>query len=117
MILAGKLRHRVTIQRYALGSPQQTETGAPDGSWTNFMTTGDGKVAASVEPVTGREPFLSQQAMAEVSHKVRMRYHSGITAAMRVSWNGRLFDIVACLNFEERNRELLLLCTEGLNEG
>lgn len=112
MIFSGKLRHRVTIQCYALGSPQQTVTGESDGAWIDYVT-----VNASVEPVSGREPFLSQQAMSELTHKVRMRYVGGITTAMRVSWNGRKFDIKYPLNWEERNRELLLLCIEGVNEG
>jgi SPP1 family predicted phage head-tail adaptor len=112
MIQAGKLRHRVTVQRYALGSPQQTATGATDGAWADYIT-----VWSSIEPVSGREPFLAQAHLSEITHKIRMRYHEGITAAMRISWNGRLFDIKASTNWEERNRELQLLCIEGVNEG
>lgn len=109
---AGKLRHRVTLQRYVLGSPSQTLTGAPDGGWEDYLT-----VSASIEPISGREPFLAQAHLSEITHKVRMRYRDGITSAMRVSWNGRLFDIKYSMNWEERNRELQLLCVEGVSEG
>lgn len=112
MIRAGKLRHRVTIQSLEAGSPSQTPTGEPDVSWTDVMT-----VYASVEPVTGREPFLAQQHLSEVDTKIRMRYHAGLTAAMRVSFNSKYYNIKAILDFEERHAELLLLCSQGLNQG
>lgn len=112
MIIAGKLRHRVTIQRNQLGSPQRTNTGARNASWEDYIT-----VYAAVDPINGREPFLAQQHFSEVTHKVRMRYHEGITTAMRLAWGSRRFDIKAVLNAEERRRELTLLCTEGVAQG
>ncbi len=109
---AGKLRHQVIIQRLVAGSPQQKPSGEPDTSWTTYLT-----VSASVEPVTGREPFLAQEHLSEVDTKIRIRYRDGITADMRVSFGSRYYNIRAILNFEERNRELLLLCSQGLNQG
>lgn len=109
---AGQLRHRISIQQKVAGSPQQDATGEPDTVWTDYLV-----VWASVDPVTGKEPFLAQQKMSVVSHKIRIRYRSGITADMRVVHAGRYFDIIAPLNWGERNRELLLLCEEGANEG
>ena len=109
---AGKLRHRITIQQYALGSPQRNASGELDGSWTAYLT-----VSASVDPVSGREPWLAQAHLSEVSHKVHIRYRAGITHDMRVLYGSRVFEIKAVLNFEERNRELLLLCTEGVSNG
>lgn len=109
---AGKLRHRITIQQKTAGSPQQNAAGEPDVSWATYLT-----VYASIDPVTGREPFLAQQNMALVSHKIRIRHRDGITAAMRVSFDSRYFDIKAVLNWGERNKELLLLCEQGVSEG
>jgi len=109
---AGTLRHRIKIQRLVAGSPQQDATGAPDVAWSDWLP-----VSASVDPVTGKEPFLAQEHLSVVSHKVRIRYRSGITAAMRVLFGTRVFDIKAVLNWGERNRELLLLCEEGQNNG
>lgn len=109
---AGKLRHRITIQQLVAGSPDTLPTGEPDVSWAEYLT-----VYASIDPVTGREPFLSQQKIGETSHKVRIRYRSGIVPKMRVLYGSRVFDILAVLNWEEKNAELLLLCSEGLNEG
>ena len=41
-----------------------------------------------------------------------MRYLSGITTDMRVNFNGRIFEIEAALNINERNKELHLMCSE-----
>lgn len=109
---AGQLRHRITIQQKTAGSPQQNAAGEPDVSWTDYLV-----VYASVDPVTGKEPFLAQEHMSVVSHKIRVRYRAGVTAAMRVVYASRYFDIKAVLNWGERNKELLLLCEEGANNG
>ena len=39
---------------------------------------------ASVAPLQGAERFAAQQVQADVSHRVRIRYTSGITSQMRV---------------------------------
>ncbi len=108
---SGKLRHRVTIQRYVLGSPQQTATGQPDGVWTDFMT-----VWASIEPLSGRELFAAQEHHSEITHRVRMRHDAGVTAQMRISFDGRIYSVYAMIDPELRGRELQLMCGEGLTE-
>lgn len=109
---AGKLRHRVTIQSLVAGSPQQTPSGEPDVSWTDVAT-----VWASVEPLRGRELFAAQEHHSRVEVRIRMRYRSGITAAMRVFWDSRYYNIVVVLDAEERHRELELMCEQGVNDG
>ena len=52
---AGNLRHRLVIQRLVAGSPSQDAAGAPDSTWTDYIT-----VYADIRPVTGKEPFLAQ---------------------------------------------------------
>lgn len=100
----GKLRHRITIQ-------QLTQT--PDGaggytkSWVPFAT-----VWASVEPISGKEYFEAQQTQSAVTHKIRIRYHTGITPVMRIDFKGRIFGIESVINWEERNRDMMLMCTE-----
>ncbi len=111
-MFAGKLRHRITIQQLVAGSPQQNAVGEPNVAWTDYLT-----VWASVDPVTGNEPFLAQQHLARVTSKIRLRYRSGITSTMRVRFNSVSYDIKAVLNWEERNTELLLLCEQGVNQG
>lgn len=109
---SASLRHSIILQRRVAGSPSRNAVGEPDVTWTDWITA-----SASIDPVTGKEPFLAQEHLSVVSHKVRIRYRDGVTAAMRVKFGTRYFDIKAVLNWAERNRELLLLCEEGANEG
>lgn len=110
---AGSLRHKITIQQLAAGSPQQLANGEPDESWTDYLTG----VSASIDPVTGKEPFIAQEHLSVVSHKVRIRYRAGITADMRISFRSQYYDIKAVLNWGTRDRDLLLLCEQGANQG
>ena len=109
---AGTLRHRITIQRKVAGSPQQNAVGEPDVTWTDYLV-----VSASVDPITGNEPFIAQEHLSRVTSKIRLRYREGITSDMRVSFNSNVYDIKAVLNWGERNVELLLLCEQGVNNG
>jgi SPP1 family predicted phage head-tail adaptor len=103
---SGPLRHQVTIE-------EVTETrdsyGGVVESWSTFAT-----VWASVGPIIGREYFASQQVQSEVSHKIRIRYLSGITTKMRVTFDSRTFRIESILNVDERNTEMLLMVTEAV---
>lgn len=106
---AGSLRHRVTIQRYELavdeyGAPLRRE------SWKDVAT-----VWASVEAVSGREFFASQQVQSEVTHKVMIRFLPGVTADMRIVHGGRVFGIVAPLP-DNRGTRLMLMCREASGE-
>lgn len=102
---AGTLRHRVTIQRQEIVFGK---FGAPlhDKVWENVAT-----VWASLEAMSGREFFASQQAQSEVTQRIRIRYRADVTADMRVIHNGRVFNIVAPLP-DNRGRELVLMCRE-----
>lgn len=112
-MMAGRLRHKVTIERLVAGSPQQFGTGEPDDAWTAYLSD----IWATVEPLSGRELFAAQEHLAEVSTRVRLRYRDGITAQMRVVFEGRYYNVGAVIDRELRHRELELLCTEGANEG
>jgi len=109
---AGKLRHKVTIQSLVAGSPQQKPSGEPDTAWTDLLTCW-----ASVEPLKGRELFAAQEHHSEIEVRVRIRYRSGLNAAMRVVFEGLYYNIAAILDPELRHRELELLCKQGVNEG
>ena len=102
---AGSLRHRVTIQRQELVFGK---FGAPlhDKVWENVAT-----VWASLEAMSGREFFASQQVQSEVTHKVTIRFRPGVAADMRIVHGGRVFGIVAPLP-DNRGTRLVLMCRE-----
>lgn len=104
---AGMLRHRVTLQRFQQG---QDAYGGPVETWEDVAT-----VWASLEAMSGREFFASQQAQSEVTQRIRIRYRPDVTADMRVIHNGKVFNIVAPLP-DNRGRELVLMCREVICE-
>ena len=104
---SGMLRHRVTLQRFQQG---QDAYGGPVKTWEDVAI-----VWASLEAMSGREFFASQQAQSEVTQRIRIRYRAGVTADMRVIHNGKVFNIVAPLP-DNRGRELVLMCREVSNE-
>lgn len=67
---------------------------------------------AAIEPLTGRELYVAQQRVAEVSHKVTIRWFPGILANQGIWYGKRLFDIQVVLDPDERKCFLVLLCKE-----
>ena len=104
----GKLRHRVTIQQFTIGSPQQTSSGEADGEWTEVKT-----VWGAIEPLRGRELIAAQQVASEVTGTITIRYRAGVTAAMRVKFGARYYGVLAVVDPDERHDRLLLYVKEG----
>lgn len=99
---AGKLRHRVTIQK-----PVETQSGTGDPlvRWQDVAT-----VWAMVEPLRGREFFAAKQMVSEVEVRVVIRYMAGITAKMKIVHGADEYLIETIINVLERDRELQLMC-------
>ncbi|TVQ59915.1 MAG: head-tail adaptor protein [Phycisphaerales bacterium] len=109
---AGLLRHRVAVQQRVAAT---SDMGTPVDTWETVAT-----VWGAVEPLSGTEALIAHQAASEATHRVRVR---GLpptvrpdASRFRVEHKGRLFDVNAVLDQEERNIELHLLCREGDRE-
>jgi len=96
--------HMVVLQRR--GSAQD-EVGQTREVWSELR-----REWASIEPISGREFFAASGERAEVTHRLRVAYGSGVMARDRALSGSRIFDIRSVINVEERNRELELMCTE-----
>jgi len=105
MIDAGSLRERVTVQQ---ASESRNALGETVLSWATFAERW-----ASVEGVSSRELLQYGQQQIEVSHRVRMRYLTGLTQSMRLVWRGRTLEIVSLLEHGNRS-EHELICQEGV---
>lgn len=101
----GELRHRVQIQR-------ATETRQSNGGVTQSWAT-TATVWAAIEPITGREGWISEQVRSVATHKVTMRY-TAITTAERLLFGTRVFSITAAVNVDEANHITQLAVTEAL---
>lgn len=111
---AGQLTRRLRIQSRA--STQDT-FGSPNLVWTDVAT-----VWAEIQPLSGRELESAQRLASEVSHQITVRYQSifadtKIVAGYRALYKGRIFNIHASMNEDERNTVLTLLASEGLDDG
>lgn len=110
MIDPGKMRHRITFQRFSgalddFGDPLQTD----DANWADAAT-----MWAAIDPISGREFYAAEQSQSEVSHKIRCRYRTGLDTAMRITYGKRRFKIISLIDWEDRHESLLLMCKEVL---
>ncbi|WP_051566948.1 phage head closure protein [Herminiimonas sp. CN] len=108
------MNRRITLQQR---STAQDAYGAQVDTWTTL-----GDLWASIEPLTGRELMAAQAVQSEVSHKITIRYQAQFAnpqqvAAMRISYQGRMFNIHASMDIEEAHKIIEILATEGVNQG
>jgi len=114
---AGKLRHRVTLQRRV---ESQDATGAVVWTWTSFAT-----VWASIEPLTGREYFAAAQVQSAIDARIRIRYLANVTAKMRVLHVAErgspslvtYYAVETVIDPEERGGELVLMVRQADADG
>jgi len=106
---AGILRHRVELQEKIL-PVERNEFGENDP--TEWVTIS--QMYASIMPLSARELIIAQQMQSEITHKINIRYRVGITVENRVKYKDRVFNITGVINFDERNREIQLTCTESV---
>ncbi len=103
MINAGNLRERVTVQQ---ATESRNGIGETVLSWATFAT-----VWASVGGVSAREALAAGQQDVTITHRVRIRYLSGMTQNMRFLWRGRVLQIVSLLEYANRS-EHVAICEE-----
>lgn len=77
-------------------------------TWADAFT-----VWASVEPVSSRERLFSQQIQYQRSHKVIIRWRTGITQEMRFTFDSRTFQIKGVRRFDERRFYMIIDAEEN----
>lgn len=75
--------------------------------WSSLMD-----VWASIDPVKGYEKFQAAQYETPVTHKIMIRYVSGITTSNRILYGARILNIKEIINVEENNFFLKLTVME-----
>lgn len=103
---AGRLRHRVTVQ--TVGSTYD-DYGDLSDSWATLAS-----VWASVSPVSGTEIEIAKELSGVVTHSVKIRYRSGITAKNRILFDSRVLQIEGIKDWNQykAGRCLELFCKE-----
>ena len=111
---AGQLSRRLRLQSR---SASQDSFGGQNLVWSDVAT-----VWAEIRPITGRELENARRIASEVSHQILVRYQplladSKVVAGYRALYKGRIFNIHASMNEDERNTVLTLLASEGMDDG
>ncbi len=110
----GALRQRVTLETPGAAVPDG------DGGFTQaWASLSPGRVWAEITQATQRalERLVANTVIAQATHIVRMRYHSGVTTKTRLSWTDRsgvvhVSNVTDVSNTDERSIELVLLVAE-----
>ena len=103
---AGTLDKRVTL-RVRAASADVFKDPLPD-EWTDLCTTW-----ASISNIGAKEYWEAQAAHGELTHKITIRYRKGVTADMRVVYQGRVFAVAAPpVDYDMRHKYLVLKCRE-----
>jgi SPP1 family predicted phage head-tail adaptor len=104
MISPGKLNKRIQIMELA-----QISDGG--GGYEDALVPVK-TVWAHIQPVSGREYWQAQQAQAQISHKVTIRYTNVVNRSHVLSFNGKNYDIQYIINVDEANRFLEIYVLE-----
>ena len=100
---AGTLDQRVSLWRLSGGFDELGQP-LPD-EWTLV-----GTVWACVQPLRGREYIAAQAALSEITTKVTMRHRPGVTPDLKVTHEGRDYQIQSVIDPDSAGRELHLMC-------
>jgi SPP1 family predicted phage head-tail adaptor len=103
MIRPGEMRERVTVQQ---ATPTVNSIGESTLTW-NTLTT----VWAAVNGVSSSEALVDGQQESRITHRVRLRYISGLKHTDRFLWRGRVLQIVSLLEYANRS-EHVAVCEE-----
>ncbi len=109
-IAAGRLRHRVQIQKWQV-TGQDPVTGAEIGEWETIAT-----VWAAVEPLSARELIAAQAVQSKVTARMVIRHRDGLTADMRIIHRNRVYNIHGFLEDTSSGLEYITIpVSEGVS--
>jgi SPP1 family predicted phage head-tail adaptor len=127
VIQAGRLRHRVTIERLDVtlaggtenSSSSSSDAEAGDGARTETWSDAFGRyLSAEVVPLSGREFIAAAATQSKITTRITIRRRPGVDATMRVNHRGTLYNIEAVLPDPDSGiNYLTLLCSSGVNDG
>ena len=103
MIRPGEMRERVSVQQ---ATPTVNSIGESTLTWTTLKT-----VWAAVNGVSSSEALVDGQQESRITHRVRLRYISGLKHTDRFLWRGRILQIVSLLEYANRS-EHVAVCEE-----
>lgn len=105
---AGRLRHRIEIQRNDY--TQDPNTGEQVRDWKQVKT-----IWASVEPISGKDFIAAGAEQSEVRNRITVRWNDWITPDMRIKFRGMYYHIQAIMADNRSGLEhLTIMATQGV---
>lgn len=108
-LTAGMLRHTVAFENPPAVNDGQ---GGFEGAWTPIATAA--AVRGALKPASGNERYFAGQLESPITHHFYTRYRTDITSKARMVYEGRLFQVRAILDIEERKRWFDITLEEGV---
>jgi len=102
---AGDLRNRIKFEERTL-TPDSI--GGSTESWAVFY-----ECWAEIKPANASQVWQARQISHRITHKIKIRYTTGIKADMRINFGGRIMQIKKVINVDERNTWLDIEANEG----
>lgn len=101
-------RHRITVERKTVG---KDAAGNATTTWAPFVSNVPARWLAG----PGREFMAADAVRAETVGRFVIRYYPGITADMRVQWDGQTFALTAPPQTDATaRREMTLMVSAGV---
>jgi SPP1 family predicted phage head-tail adaptor len=108
---AGRLRHRIDIQRRV--NQQDPDTGAVTPVWLAFARS----VPAAIEPLSAREFIAGQAVQSEVVARIVIRHRPGLDATMRIKHGKLVYLPAGFLGDKDSGTEYVTIpCSLGVSE-
>lgn len=104
--LASRLRHRLTLQQPSLTSDG---VGGYLRSWEEVA-----ELWSEISPISGNESFEHGQTMSSRRYRIVLRHRGDIHPAMRLVFEGRVFNIRTIINRMEKDQLIEILAEEGV---
>lgn len=76
-------------------------------TWTDVCS-----VWAEIIPVSAGEIIRHNREDMKISHRIRLRYQSGLSSDMRIVFGTRKFDINSIISVDGQNRKIEILAEE-----
>ena len=102
---AGRLRHRITIQR---SSPARGDAGERIERWHDHAT-----VWAAIRTISDEEKTDKLSVDITATHVITIRYQrqlDDISPRDRILYDGKTYTIVDAVNTGERDRQIVMRC-------
>jgi SPP1 family predicted phage head-tail adaptor len=96
------LNSLIVVQARAAG---QDDLGQPNGAWADVCS-----IFADIRHPSGLETVRGGAEVSTIAASMRVRQRSDVTAAMRVQWAGRTYDIRAVLPDDHGRQFMFLVC-------